>query len=753
MPTKIQQDRWAKAVAASKKTTPEPPPPIQSTRTEEQKARWETAVKASEPEFLKPDFPKQPASATPATPAEPATPEQPAEVPTTPEGEALEHVVNEEALQEKRDELAKLGIPKDEWDQYILPPDENGRIFFKQPLAPTSAPALSAQGGQHIPNEEALQQRRTELGKLGIQPSEWGNYITKGADGKLFYNPPTEAPEGVSGLPEGTGEATEEGISAEQDYINRVNSLLEAHGVGIPDLNQSPVSAFTETYNQLYEDMGLDTIADVIKELTSEVEALDNELAEEIQTVNDNPWTSEALRTKKIASATQKINSKKDSVVNRLQLQQSLFNAGQEEARFVAEMGVTLSHRNEDLQRDIIFKAMENVEKEKEAQRELARVDPSNFKSVQGGLYDIKNDEWVVPPKGAGGGGAGGGFTFPTVTPQTPAQKEASFQEFLEQKRQEVSQQFTPQEIESRRLFSPERIEGLRQEFEFQQTTADDTPITATDIDVLTAQLGKQVYGTRIANEESARIERIIQGTLKSNPGITVGDLRESIMRDLFGYDPQQNQGLGDSLIQSVMQSIPLADFDMFGLSRLLNADNTKGAITKVENAIMGIAKNENPDDFIGESTVRTANTRSNEIINLLGEDSPVGVVSGTMEEWLGRLKGKEATELRSKIISQVAEMRNRLSGTAVTESEERFLEPLIPKISDRPDNFVAKLNQLKDMPLVQLNGIRETYGLPQISESQLLNKSLRTGLYGGQVQQGTQLTDEQAYQEYLKTQ
>jgi len=273
--------------------------------------------------------------------------------------------------------------------------------------------------------------------------------------------------------------------------------------------------------------------------------------------------------------------------------------------------------------------------------------------------------------------------------------------------------------------------------------------LSSKDVDVLTAQLGKVIYGTRIANEESARIERIIKATLKEQPDANTGEIRESIMRGLFGYEPTQNQELGDSLISTVMQSIPLADFDMFGLSRLLSDNKPVEAIKKVENALMAEVKKIDPDGFIGEPTVKTAVDRAVKLRNLIsGADktkvfkdveNPIGVVKGTMQEWMGRLRSAEAQKIKSQVVSQVAEMRNRLSGTAVTESEERFLEPLIPKISDTPANFMIKLNQLAENPLVELNNLRETIGLPQLDENSLTDNNLRLDLYRGEQTQETE--------------
>jgi hypothetical protein len=80
------------------------------------------------------------------------------------------------------------------------------------------------------------------------------------------------------------------------------------------------------------------------------------------------------------------------------------------------------------------------------------------------------------------------------------------------------------------------------------------------------------------------------------------------------------------------------------------------------------------------------------------------------MKKWLGKLKGSEAQKIQTQITQTVAQMRNQLLGSAVTPSEAAFLAPLIPDLNDTPENFMIKLNNLKNAPLTQHNNIRTTY-------------------------------------------
>ena len=76
--------------------------------------------------------------------------------------------------------------------------------------------------------------------------------------------------------------------------------------------------------------------------------------------------------------------------------------------------------------------------------------------------------------------------------------------------------------------------------------------------------------------------------------------------------------------------------------------------------------------------------------------------------------------------------MRKDFSGSAVTPSEERFLAPIIPDLSDKPDVFMYKLEALGSEPLRQLNNIRTQYGLIPLDEVSLKDKNVRVEDYYG---------------------
>ena len=218
-------------------------------------------------------------------------------------------------------------------------------------------------------------------------------------------------------------------------------------------------------------------------------------------------------------------------------------------------------------------------------------------------------------------------------------------------------------------------------------------------------------------------------------------------MDDVLGFNVNRNVGLSENLrntLLSVAGEDGLAGFDMLGLARLINDGNDAQAVQRVEQIVYDKAKEVEADSYIGEFSARYALSKGAEVRGLIQDmsaspsgflgfneaEAPIGTVQGTMQNWLGRFRGEDATAIRTSVTSMVAEMRNRLSGTAVTDSEAKFLEPLIPDLSDSPANFMKKLEQLESDPLLRLNTIRSTFNLPSLNEESLLNSTKRVGLY-----------------------
>lgn len=272
--------------------------------------------------------------------------------------------------------------------------------------------------------------------------------------------------------------------------------------------------------------------------------------------------------------------------------------------------------------------------------------------------------------------------------------------------------------------------------------------VTKYDLDTISTRIARQAFGTGVglSDKDVKKAERL------TKEGLAQGKSEQDILLDVIGFHPSKNAELGKSLLNTLTPALGekgLSGFDAIGLSRLLSEGNIKGAITKVENTVMNQVKKEMGEKFISEAPVVNAVNGTTSIEDKLNDlikqgNSPVGVVKGTMEKWLRKLKGNEAQRISAEVTGLVAQMRNQLSGTAVTDSEARFLEPLMPELNDNPANFLSKLSALKQKSLRELNSERSQYNLKQLDENSLIDKNLRQDFY---------ISDEEAYQKYLESQ
>lgn len=200
-----------------------------------------------------------------------------------------------------------------------------------------------------------------------------------------------------------------------------------------------------------------------------------------------------------------------------------------------------------------------------------------------------------------------------------------------------------------------------------------------------------------------------------------------------FNIQDEANKSLAKTLVW-VGRSLPDEMWATYvkTISDFINSWNTKWAVQKAETTAMSQAKKIEWDNFISESNVRTAYDRATKLEGYIDwlDSSPIGVVSGTIEWRLWKLKGKEAQAIRTQVTQMVAKLRSDLVGANVTEWEERMIEPLIPALNDTPANFMIKLQNLKTAPLAELNSMRETYWLPQLDWNTLLNSANKINLY-----------------------
>lgn len=233
----------------------------------------------------------------------------------------------------------------------------------------------------------------------------------------------------------------------------------------------------------------------------------------------------------------------------------------------------------------------------------------------------------------------------------------------------------------------------------------------------------------QVSNEDATRINANIDQLRAA------GMSEQEIMSSLAGFPSDVKTPYNSTFISSIASNTDTADKQqqlMGKVSQLMANGDYVAAMKVVENTGMANARKIDPDNYVGTSAAQSYAKKINEINKLVESYWPatIGPVSGTFQEILGKLKSKQAQELKSKVTALVADMRNDLSGTAVTDSEKKFLDPLIPDLSDRKTNFNVKLNALLNNVLTQHNSTRSLANLPEVEMAQLLKDSDRLKLY-----------------------
>lgn len=192
--------------------------------------------------------------------------------------------------------------------------------------------------------------------------------ITAVPGGQPPQQPPTPAPAAPTAQPPAAPPAP--GLMPES-FETEVTGLLAKFGIKPPSPDQSPFTAFAETYKQLYSDLGLQTVKQRIESSTKSIEELEAKKNEEIAEVNDNPFVAANIRAGQKRKIENKYEAKINALVNRLKLDQSLFEQGQEDAQFVATKALSQSEQGQKLTQDIIFKAIDVAQKRAEAEAKL----------------------------------------------------------------------------------------------------------------------------------------------------------------------------------------------------------------------------------------------------------------------------------------------------------------------------------------------------------------------------------------------
>lgn len=232
---------------------------------------------------------------------------------------------------------------------------------------------------------------------------------------------------------------------------------------------------------------------------------------------------------------------------------------------------------------------------------------------------------------------------------------------------------------------------------------------------------------TKLKDSEQEKKERQKEALFDFNRGRKI----QEVVDEINGFIIQNKEDEG---IAKVFRRLSIGTgLELNEISAALNNNDPVKAMTTVENANLEKAEGELSEVVSAQSIIKNANR----VLDLL-KDVPsdklgkFDAISLKFEK-IGGFTDDEVLktqQLETALTNLLNEIRRKSLGTAVTESEVAFLEPILASIADQPNIIETKIDELIVGTMNNHNRARSVTGLPEVTQSQLLNNDERLLLY-----------------------
>lgn len=264
---------------------------------------------------------------------------------------------------------------------------------------PTTTPVVNSNTISQLYSQTSPGQTSPQVKQLQQALINAGYNIPDGATG--YYGTETQAAvqswlgSSNSNSTTDNGSTTSNGDSQITDpALQQVQSILSQLGIPMPNAQTTdPVTAATDTYTQVYQQLGLPTIQNQYDSFVQQQADLTTKQNNEIEAINDNPWMTQGVKDAQIKQINANYQDQQDNLTKEVTLLDTMYKNGQTQAQQIATQAITATHDQQTLDQQIYTQVYNNVEAQQKA-----LASSSNIKSVNGGLYDTSTNEWVVAP-------------------------------------------------------------------------------------------------------------------------------------------------------------------------------------------------------------------------------------------------------------------------------------------------------------------------------------------------------------------
>lgn len=198
-------------------------------------------------------------------------------------------------------------------------------------------------------------------------------------------------------------------------YSTGPTGLLKQYGVDPKAIESgfatNPMATLSSLVQQVMQMTGLTDVRKNITDIALQIEEVENQRDDEIRIINDNPFTSATTKQQLAQQVMDRYDQKIDARVNRLTLLQNAYQQARQEAQFAVTTAVGFYDKERNFKQDQLEFMIDRIEKAEEAKNKLTEFDSQRYRNVGNGLYDLKEQKFIVQPTKAGVSAQSEGFS------------------------------------------------------------------------------------------------------------------------------------------------------------------------------------------------------------------------------------------------------------------------------------------------------------------------------------------------------
>jgi LysM repeat protein/Txe/YoeB family toxin of Txe-Axe toxin-antitoxin module len=180
------------------------------------------------------------------------------------------------------------------------------------------------------------------------------------------------------------------------------SDIFSNYGVDASNLQYgfqtNPTQTVQDLLTQVMQATALPDAKSHITDLAKQIEDLENERDSKFEAIDNDPFLSAGTKEKQKDKINEKYDRRILARTNSLKLLQDAYDSARQESQFAVSTAINLFDRNRVFDQNKLEFAVNQAEKRLETIREMTKLNPAQYKEVNGGLYDLGSGEWIIEP-------------------------------------------------------------------------------------------------------------------------------------------------------------------------------------------------------------------------------------------------------------------------------------------------------------------------------------------------------------------